>query len=248
MAMSEPRFRELTAEEIGPAIVADMAAEKPPLPFKAKLLNVMAKVGYVQKRGLNKHFNYKYATEADIAEKVREALIEERLLFVPSVTSCVQRGNVTEIMLQAQLCDVDSQESLIWHMPGAGQDPGDKGPYKAVTGAEKYALMKLLLIPTGDDPEADDKTDKATAGNGTTVPTSEPEVTVVKVIDPDQYDTLTNLLAEAEADTPAFLRFFSIEALGDMPQAEFQRACAALRGKIGANARAKEKKGKGAKA
>ena len=30
---------------------------------------------------------------------------------------------------------------------------GDKGIYKAITGANKYALLKLLQLATGDDPE-----------------------------------------------------------------------------------------------
>jgi hypothetical protein len=45
-------------------------------------------------------------------------------------------------------------------MIGEGQDAGDKGPYKAMTGAQKYALMKTFMIPTGDDPEADEDVDK----------------------------------------------------------------------------------------
>ncbi len=41
---------------------------------------------------------------------------------------------------------------------GAGNDRnkngvGDKGTYKAITGATKYALMKTFLLETGDDPE-----------------------------------------------------------------------------------------------
>ena len=32
---------------------------------------------------------------------------------------------------------------------------GDKGVYKAITGAVKYIFMKNFLIPTGDDPEKD---------------------------------------------------------------------------------------------
>ena len=38
---------------------------------------------------------------------------------------------------------------------GTGADSGDKAPYKATTGAIKYALLTAFLIPTGDDPEND---------------------------------------------------------------------------------------------
>ena len=46
---------------------------------------------------------------------------------------------------------------------GSGDDPADKGLYSAYTGAVKYFLMKAFLIPTGDDPEADEGTDKRAA-------------------------------------------------------------------------------------
>ena len=42
----------------------------------------------------------------------------------------------------------------------AKEDAGDKGIYKAIAGAQKYALMKVFMIPTGDDPEADEGVDE----------------------------------------------------------------------------------------
>lgn len=41
-------------------------------------------------------------------------------------------------------------------MIGEGMDTGDKAIYKAITGAQKYVLMKTFLIPTGDDPELEE--------------------------------------------------------------------------------------------
>jgi len=35
----------------------------------------------------------------------------------------------------------------------AGEDKGDKKPYKLNTGALKYLLINLFLLPTEDDPE-----------------------------------------------------------------------------------------------
>ena len=36
---------------------------------------------------------------------------------------------------------------------GEGLDTGDKAPYKAMTGALKYALLQSFLLATGDNPE-----------------------------------------------------------------------------------------------
>ena len=52
---------------------------------------------------------------------------------------------------------------------GSGQDAGDKAVMKAQTAAIKYAYMLSLCIATGDDPEADSKTDENSAvGNKST--------------------------------------------------------------------------------
>ena len=47
-------------------------------------------------------------------------------------------------------------------MAGEGADPGDKAPYKALTGALKYALLQSFLLATGDDPE-DERADSRVA-------------------------------------------------------------------------------------
>jgi len=57
--------------------------------------------------------------------------------------------------------EIERTEPKLWR--GYGDDAGDKGIYKAYTGAEKYALMKQFLVATGDDPEGDTGTDKRAA-------------------------------------------------------------------------------------
>jgi hypothetical protein len=46
---------------------------------------------------------------------------------------------------------------------GYGDDTGDKGYYKAETGAVKYFLMKTFMVATGNDPEADAQVDERAA-------------------------------------------------------------------------------------
>ena len=58
----------------------------------------------------------------------------------------------TDLVVRYRLLHV-SGESLDLEAPGCGVDFGDKGAYKAMTGALKYALRHTLLIPTGDDAE-----------------------------------------------------------------------------------------------
>jgi hypothetical protein len=56
--------------------------------------------------------------------------------------------------------DGDTGEAWECKWLGCGQDAGDKGIYKALTGGYKYFLLQLFMIPTGDDPEKDTRKPK----------------------------------------------------------------------------------------
>lgn len=53
---------------------------------------------------------------------------------------------------------------------GEGQDRGDKGLYKAITGARKYGIASLFGLATTDDPEGTDGDGNPTGGNGQAAP------------------------------------------------------------------------------
>jgi hypothetical protein len=132
-----------------------------------KLAEVMEEVKYIQKRGKNAHFNYTYAMEADVADKVREALAKRCVVMIPSLVEHSLREietrngkqTVAMVVMEYTFHDGESGETLSFKMPGEGQDSGDKAFYKAITGSGKYAMMKAFLIPTGDDPENDENGD-----------------------------------------------------------------------------------------
>ena len=134
-----------------------------------KLAKVMQEVKYIQKTGFNSFHKYKYATEADVNEKVREELAKQNVIMLPSMKSHemrlhTNRSGVTEYItlvdMEFRFVDGDTGEEYTVNMAGEGQDAGDKGIYKAIAGAQKYALMKVFMIPTGDDPEADEGVDE----------------------------------------------------------------------------------------
>lgn len=139
-----------------------------------KLTEVMQEVKYIQKKGFNSFNNYKYATESDVAEKVREELANRCVMMIPNIIETSYRehtnrkGNteyITKVRMEFKFIDGETGEELIFHSEGEGQDAGDKGIYKAITGAQKYALMKAFMIPTGDDPEADNGVDERNSNN-----------------------------------------------------------------------------------
>src|SRR5699024_3158573 len=135
----------------------------------AKLAKVMETVKYIEKRGFNRFHKYKYATESDVSEKVREVLAEEKVMMLPDVVEHTtrehlnQRGNkeyIATVKMKFTFIDGETGEEISIHSIGEGQDAGDKAVYKAITGATKYALMKAFMIPTGDDPEQDYEADE----------------------------------------------------------------------------------------
>lgn len=147
-----------------------------------KLAEVMAAVGRIPKRGRNDFHGYDYATEADIVEALRGQLAERKVMLVPEVVGYERielgakkngeaKDPVMLLRMRFTFLDGESAEQITREWCGAGQDGGDKGLYKAMTGGEKYFLLKTFLLPTGDDPEATTRGEKreATARDKATV-------------------------------------------------------------------------------
>lgn len=130
----------------------------------AKMAAAMAEIGRVQKRGRNQAQGYDYARADDVAEQAREVLAKLGIAVYPDVLEAGHREvegrngkiRITWAKVAWTFVDSESGESRTVNVPGEGQDSGDKGIYKAMTGSMKYALMTAFLIPTGDaEPEND---------------------------------------------------------------------------------------------
>ena len=135
----------------------------------SKFIEVMRDCSHISKNGKNDFHGYKYATSADVLERVNASLVAHgiasiatpELLNVVDVTTA--KGNVEHlatIRMDITLIDKESGEVLSIGGIGSGQDGGDKAVMKAQTAAIKYAYMLSLSISTGDDPEADRRTDE----------------------------------------------------------------------------------------
>jgi len=135
------------------------------------MLKIMEGCGRLVKDGHNDFQNYDYVTEASAVSTFRKLLIENGVVVLPSLMPdysiiTMVRGKdggdkpMTTIYVKYQWIHVATGEQLETIAIGQGIDSGDKGAYKAMTGANKYMIMKALQLPTGDDPEGDEKTDK----------------------------------------------------------------------------------------
>ncbi len=142
-----------------------MTNEKnPQLKILKKLFQVQTEIGQMSKQGKNDFQNYNYLMEAQVTEKMKELFDKNGIFFCYSskITGTHEVGTqmVTDVEVTYQFVDIESAEHVAGVACGQGADKGDKGVYKAITGAVKYIYMKTFNIPTGDDPEKDTNYDK----------------------------------------------------------------------------------------
>jgi hypothetical protein len=183
-----------------------------------KLAEVRRRIGYIQKRGFNEHNNYSYVTAADLAGAVGDILAELGVVIVPQLESITYEPNTagrTEVSRAAQVvmaytfADVDTGEELTARVAGQGLDAGDKAPYKAMTGALKYALLQSFLLATGDDPEEE----RLNHTNGSE-----------RLITAEEVRQLRLLIDETETELERVLSYYKLNSLEEMRETNYRRA------------------------
>lgn len=127
-----------------------------------RLVIAMRSIDAVTKSGFNERQKYNYVKAADVANEVRKVLCDEGIAFTYSADGTDRWEKATngggtlffcEIKATFRFIDQDSGETLEVKGVGWGADSLDKAPYKAMTGALKYALRMNFLIPDEEDPE-----------------------------------------------------------------------------------------------
>lgn len=128
-----------------------------------KLAKARAEVGTVEKRGKNTGQNYSYAMAEDVLRVGLSALDEAGLICDfeagSSWSEKSESGSlITSVKGTIRVIDPDTGFEIHRPVLGSGADkPGDKGIFKAMTGARKYGLIHLLGIAIGDDPDEERK-------------------------------------------------------------------------------------------
>jgi len=146
--------------------MSETATKNKPNLYK-KLLDIMAEADRIEKDGHNVHFNYDFVSESHTVEVLRNLFVKHGIEPLPSVLFAWQESREMQtkdgmrtdlhsyVFMQYRFVDVETGEETTTQWIGEGVDSQDKGFYKAMTGAQKYCLLKTLMVPTGDDPEKD---------------------------------------------------------------------------------------------
>jgi hypothetical protein len=129
----------------------------------AAVANVMADVPYVLQTGRNDHQRYSYASDADLIGALQPAMARHGLALMVTGVEVLEAANIGKTKSGGERIrhDIRVTYTLVhssgaWirvQSAGSGVDHEDKGVYKALTGAYKYALRQTFSIPTGDDAE-----------------------------------------------------------------------------------------------
>jgi hypothetical protein len=203
----------------------DPFPEPPEMNLREKFTEVRRRLGYIRKRGHNERHNYSYVMAADLAGAVGNILAELGVVVIPqlqSISTETPRSSnerIARIVMNYRFVDARSGEELTVRVAGEGADTGDKAPYKAMTGALKYALLQSFLLASGDDPE-DEREDTRN------VPGPERPIT------PDQVRELEALIEQTGTELERVLAYYKVPALNEMTESAYRRALEVLNRKL----------------
>jgi len=180
----------------------------------------MADVDYIQKEKKS-GMNYSIVSHDAVTAKVRPILQKHGVVYYPRDMQVEQSGNRTQATFDVRFENIDDRSDFIDVATfGYGVDPQDKGPGKAMSYGVKYALLKVLGLETGDDP--DEVQDKRADHNPN------------KPIDQTQCDTLRTLIEASGSNIVAFCKYYGIESLPELPANKFAHAEKSLQTKLAA--------------
>jgi hypothetical protein len=176
-----------------------------------------------------KNNSYKAVSERDIIDAVKPLEIKHGIYSYPHDRQIIEsqtleseseyNGNVTKkttffsrIKTTYRFVNIEKPDEYIdMYTFAEGIDPQDKGSGKAMTYADKYALMKAYKISTGDDPDqnASEETHYNNVRAGKTEQTNQKELTPRKMliarlnelnIDVNAYAKANNLSGKTEPE------------------------------------------------
>lgn len=177
---------------------------------KNTLRKKLKEKGVLKKGKTNTYDNYSYFSEAQYKELFTELFSEcgLELSFTEveynTFVGTEKQANGRMPKLRFKLSDIDTGYFEESEITGEGIDKGDKGGYKAYTGALKYYLADTFLVATGDDPEKESPNYKMNTKSN------------VKMISPKQIGLVKSLVT----NIPKMLEYYEIEKIEDMTMAQ----------------------------
>jgi hypothetical protein len=196
-------------------------------PLLAKLLLIMRSAKSAEKSGWNDHLQKGYATEDDLVDAVRGALIEHGVYLQHSVVSTTSRDaagkQLTVARVSIKVYDVETGVYLESFAEGEADQRGGFAIASAVTSAVRMGLQRAFLLPLHDPdgaggarrPPASQKGGDGGAGGGGQGPRRNP----AKNNDPiseGQLKYLESLLKQSGVSADKICEAYSINTLAEL--------------------------------
>lgn len=169
-------FENMTIEEIVEEKKTKENSNVKELNLLEKLSSISNELGVLSKElnvQINKSSSYKAVSERTILDAIKPLENKYRVFSYPIKREIIETDVLTKeteynakttttntlfmrLEITYRFINIDNMEEFIDITSyGDGMDTGDKAPGKAMTYADKYALMKAYKISTGDDPDKD---------------------------------------------------------------------------------------------
>lgn len=165
-----------------------------------KMNLITNEIGIIEKKikiDVTKTRSYKAVSERDVLDSIKPLEMKYRIFSYPIsrklidndlLTNENEYGVKTSFYMRIEtiyrFVNIDKPEEFIETITyGDGIDIGDKASGKAMTYADKYALMKVYKLSTGDDPDKEGSPEKGYKKSKTTTNTNS-----IPNNDPTQYD------------------------------------------------------------
>lgn len=177
---------------------------------------------------------YKAVSETDVLNAVKPIEVEvgiysypvdRKLLKEERVTFKNKYGDIENFVIKLEttyrFVNIDNPDEFIdIKTYGDGVDSQDKAPGKAMTYADKYALLKAYKIGTGDDPDKN-KSNKMSADTQ--------KLILIYM------DRMNKLVAETNTDYEELLKYFGVKSNSEMTLKQLEEALAILEKKMQKN-------------
>lgn len=199
-----------------------------------KLSLITDEIGVIEKNlkvEVTKTRSYKAVSERDVLDNVKPLEKKYRVYSYPIVREIIENNTLTtqteygtknslylRVKTIYRFVNIDKPEDYIeTTVYGDGIDTGDKAPGKAMTYADKYALMKAYKLSTGDDPDK--------------------ESSPINGYDTKEKGTLlskfNNLVIQTDTDTDKIYEHYKVRTNVDMTIEQLKEAIAHMEKKIG---------------
>lgn len=199
-----------------------------------KMSAVIDELGVVAKNlevDTGKGKGYKAVSERDILDAVKPLEVKHGIYSYPVNREVIESNLLesetkygvkttlmTRIKTTYRFVNADEPTDFIEMVTFAeGLDSQDKGSGKAMTYADKYALMKAYKISTGDDPDQ-------TASEETRYTRSSTKPSAPKKVSQTDVEYIKMLCQSTGTDEATMLAYYNVKSFEEMDRATYEKA------------------------